>query len=63
MDAASQARQFHLSVMGSGNCSRQTSLPALVSLLACCRGLEQSVALPHDSYLQHYYDDVFASLR
>lgn len=49
--------------MGSGNCSRQTSLPALVSLLACCRGLEQSVALPHDSYLQHYYDDVFASLR
>lgn len=27
------------------------------------RGLEQSVALPRDSYLQHYYDDVFTSLR
>lgn len=30
---------------------------------ALCRGLEQSVALPRDSYLQRYYEDVFASLR
>ncbi|PRW56197.1 Niemann-Pick C1 [Chlorella sorokiniana] len=40
-----------------------------IFLLSCAclprleRGLEQSVALPRDSYLQHYYDDVFASLR
>ncbi|KAL4457923.1 hypothetical protein ABPG75_012788 [Micractinium tetrahymenae] len=38
-------------------------------LLSCAmlprleKGLEQSVALPRDSYLQQYYDDVFASLR
>lgn len=28
-----------------------------------CRGLDQSVALPRDSYLQRYYADVMASLR
>jgi hypothetical protein len=27
------------------------------------RGLEQSVALPQDSYLHQYYRDVFSSLR
>ncbi|KAL4425013.1 hypothetical protein ABPG77_002898 [Micractinium sp. CCAP 211/92] len=38
-------------------------------LLSCAmlprleKGLEQSVALPRDSYLQRYYEDVFASLR
>lgn len=27
------------------------------------RGLDQSVALPRDSYLQRYYSDVMSSLR
>ena len=28
-----------------------------------CRGLEQEVALPRDSYLQHYFQDVYSVLR
>ena len=28
-----------------------------------CRGLEQQVALPRDSYLQHYFADVTSVMR
>ena len=31
--------------------------------LGACRGLDQSVALPHDSYLQPYFRDVMSVLR
>ena len=29
----------------------------------CCRGLEQQVALPKDSYLQDYFSDLYGVLR
>lgn len=44
----------------SANTQRQ--LPVLCAC-ARCRGLDQSVALPRDSYLQRYYSDVMSELR
>ena len=33
------------------------------SMNSVCRGLEQQVALPRDSYLQHYFKDVTSVMR
>jgi hypothetical protein len=38
-------------------------LPTNEGMNSVCRGLEQQVALPRDSYLQHYFRDVTSVMR
>lgn len=35
----------------------------LTKAICSCRGLEQQIALPRDSYLQDYFTDLYAVLR
>ena len=45
-------------------CAAHLCLPLThIHSLGACRGLDQSVALPQDSYLQPYFRDVMSVLR
>ncbi len=42
---------------------KQFSVLRFFRFLTVCRGLEQQVALPRDSYLQDYFTDLYGVLR
>jgi len=42
---------------------KESSFQSNLKLSTICRGLEQQVALPRDSYLQDYFTDLYGVLR